>query len=173
MHAFRCVSASCVLAAFALAQSASVTYYGLTCGPQPPSGSPKISVVGLPKLGSTIGISQRGVAVQVFQGCRWFGGEALALGTSRTQAFGIPLPFLIPFSLTEGFSCFVWTSSDLILPLAVIGDGRSITIPNDTRLIGMHVHLQWFVYYRNDGVFCSPYFERWMTSDCADLLIGT
>ncbi len=170
------VLACSLLAGLVSAQPASITYYGSTCGPQAPSGSPRILVEGgLPKLGNTLGVSQRGVTVQVFPDCRWTGAELLVLGASRTQAFGVPLPILVPFALTQGYPCLLWTSSDLILPGVALSDGRPLTIPNDARLLGMHVYLQWFVYYRSDGngPLCFPQFERWMASDCADLLIGT
>jgi hypothetical protein len=167
----KCIGALLVVSCVC-GQTAGVTYYGVTCGPQPPAGSPRILVQDLPKLGRLVRVSQVGVQVQSLPGCRHYGGEWLALGGSRNQAWGIPLPWGIPLQLTGGFQCVLWSSADFVGPGGGLGGGQAFVIPNDPGLLGAHAYLQWFVYYRNDGAFCWPYYERWMTSDCADLLIG-
>ena len=156
------------------AQSASISYYGATCGPQSPSGSPRIYVGLLPKLGGFTVVQQQGVMVQLFPDCKWGAAIFLAIGSSRTQSSGTGLPFVVPTWLTAGWGpCFVWTSAELILPPVVLSQSTTLTIPNNPGLLGAHLYLQYLVFYANGGAACYPLFERWMTSDCADLTIGT
>jgi hypothetical protein len=173
MHTPRSIAFALAISGFAFAQNASIIYYGPTCGPQPPGGSPMIQVIGLPRLGQPVSVSQVGVQVQVQPSCRHHGSMFLLMGVSRTFGWGTSLPFLVPNSLTENHPCLVWTSGDFIGPQISISDARYFVIPNDPQLIGVHLYLQLFVYYRNDGAFCYPFYQRWMTSNCADLLIGT
>ena len=152
------------------AQASSITYYGITCGPQPPSGMPKIVVHNLPRLGQMVSVQQTGMKVQVLPGCIHLFDMFLAFGSSQTQLGNVPLPVLLPLSLTGSYPCWLWTSADYIGgPQGIV---EAFIVPNDPALIGKHLYIQWFVYSWNTGPVCWPYYQRWFTSDCADLLIG-
>ena len=164
------VTAALAVSCMLHGQAPSITYYGITCGPQPPAGMPRIVVHNLPRLGQMVSVQQTGMTVQVFPGCTHSFTMFLAFGASQTQIGGVPLPALLPLSLTASYPCWLWTSADYIGGAQWIVE--AFIVPNDVALIGKHLYIQWLVYSWNDGPFCFPYYQRWFASDCADLLIG-
>lgn len=159
-----------------------VRYFGSPCGLQPPLGNPKILVNGFYTIGNffSVGVTNMGVVPIQYQ-C-WYGGTAyLFLGASDQSMGGIPLPFLLPMSLTQGWPCSVYASADFLwgsVPLTAWppgGNGMSLLIPNDARLIGQKLFLQWAVLYGTAGLNCLPWpGHLWylITSDAAEVTIG-
>lgn len=164
------VTAALALSCMLHGQAPSITYHGITCGPQPPSGMPRIVVHDLPRLGQWVSVQQRGMLVQNLPGCKHLYAMFLAFGASQTQIGGMSLPVLLPLSLTGNYPCWLWTSADYIGGAQL--EVEFFMVPSDPSLLGKHVYIQWLVYSWNDGPFCFPYYKRWFASDCADLLIG-
>lgn len=159
------------------AQTASVRYFGQTCGRPVPYGSPAIAAT-LPKIGSIWGaqiLGMRAVRETGF-GCEHGGLAYLVLGTSRSQWHGVGLPALLPLSMTDGFACLAQVSVDAVLQGSISRSGGDYvgTIPNDVSLLGGRVYAQWYVnYWTLWAISCPIYFTpHWVTSDAVELTIG-
>lgn len=160
----------------------SVRYFGSSCGLQPPLGNPRIVLSGAYSVGSGGTVSVTDMGSVPFQYQCWFQGYAnLLVGANNQSMGGVPLPFLLPMSLTYGWPCQVLTSSDFLwgtVPLTRWppgGNGLSFWIPNDPRFVGQKIYFQWAISYGLTGLNCLPwpgYISYLVTSDAAEVTVG-
>ena len=157
-------------------------YYGTTCGPNPPQGSPRIDVFDPPILGGVMVVVLYDIyAWKYWQGCIVGGTPFLALGTSRSSIGGLALPLLLPSSLTFGYPCWLLTSTDVstlgsLKRLSNVGSSHSeiagIPVPNNQALLGQTIYLQWLVHVGAGGGSCPFIYDHWFTSNGAAVVIG-
>lgn len=155
-----------------LAQQASITKYGNTCGYSPPYGSPSIVGVGLPVLGGTVDISQAGVVDRVIPYCHYKASLYLMLGASNTQLGPIPLPFTLPKELTTATNCNLYNSMDFVFPQNNPAGVERLSIPNSVNLLGVNLYAQWAVFFYTVGPSCPSPLNYAMVSDCLKISIG-
>ncbi|MCC6672859.1 MAG: hypothetical protein IT458_17480 [Planctomycetes bacterium] len=162
----------------ALGQTATLQYFGVTCGEAPPFGSPRIWVGAAPRLGTDIAVAAMDMhGVDIRNYCMFQGSAHLVLGVSRSASGGIQLPFLVPFGLTRGHTCFVLVSNELVLSLWSLNNaspGASILmgIPSDPALAGVKLYAQWWISYSTSGPSCPIYMSGWVTSNAVELTLG-
>ena len=158
-----------------------VRFFGVTCGPASPEGSPRIEVVWTPRLGMGVGILLLGTWGYVGAGdCKMRGQAYLLVGASNQQAGGVPLPYMLPLPLTMSFPCLLQVSAEVVAkadtPLAGMGSSHAssigLAIPNLPTLVGQKLYLQWLVQRWQVGINCPWVYPYFFTSNAAEITIG-
>ena len=151
------------------AQQASFSTFGNGCGVygEPPRPA-TIWGTGLPRLGATVTV---GITGPTFGGAHFSMGPILITGLSRTSIYGVPLPYHLPFQWMGGPDCYLYCSSEALLPpWSQFTVGRvTMAIPMDPRMLGMPVYQQWYVTYLVSGQIILSFH---LTTDCAVWTIG-
>lgn len=158
-----------LLAAVPLAAQASFTTFGAGCV------GATLSANGLPRLGTNWFVGYAGVFGSQFVGLYGYLNQpVLLLGTSNTQAGGVPLPAALPTAWTGGSLCELLVSPDALLvhPLAAQPPyGISIAIPATSGLIGFTFHAQWLVLAER-SYFGTVQWVRSYTSNAGTAVVG-
>ncbi len=159
----------------------SVRYFGVTCGPASPEGSPTISVI----FGQVPGYTQVAAALYgtwAYLGwfdCKMRGQAYLMIGASNQQAGTTPLPFVLPLALSMGHPCLAQVSADVILmdgfPLRIRGSTAAsvvgFAVPNLPALFGQKLYLQWLVHRWQTGINCMYFLPYFFTSNAAEVTL--
>lgn len=151
------------------AQQANFSTFGNGCGVygEPPRPA-TIWGTGLPRLGASVTVGFTG---PTFGGATFWPGPFLLTGLSRTSIYGVPLPYHLPFQWMGGPDCYLYCSSEVLLPpwsQFVIGR-VTMTIPMDPRMLGMPVYQQWYISYIVLGQWNINFT---LTTDCGVWTIG-
>ncbi len=158
-----------------------VRYFGFSCGPSSPEGTPTISVSFEPRIGR--GLDARLFGTWGYLGlydCKHRGQAYLLIGASNQTWGGVPLPFVLPLSLTQGAACLAQVSGEIVLQVAgpLAGKGSSeaaalaFMIPNVPALVGQRLYLQWLVQRWQVGITCPLPWPYFYTSNAAEITIG-
>jgi hypothetical protein len=166
--------ASCLLAAFVSAQSATVTPYGTPC-------NPTLSWTGLPRPGEAVTFIYSGRRdYGDIHGISYFSNRPVFLMGVSDQSFGgVPLPILLPLWLTNNTpGCTLLVSLEVMIAMGWEVPGRSyldrtsVSIPNDGALLGVSFFAQWMHWYQyRDG--SGQVFAHFTMSGAARATIGT
>ncbi len=132
-----------------VAQPASFSTYGSSCS-DPNGRSPQIGNRGLPRLGSTFTVTYAGPNI-LFNSAQQRVRPWLMIGLAQAQTL-IP-----PVFRGQPTGCFLWTSSDIALPMPpdtsrpAYRNSFDFPIPNDARLLGAPFYLQWLAVFEQCG----------------------
>lgn len=140
-----------------------------------------LSVSGQPRLGQTPQVVYQGIIGNHFYGSSsQLAVPFLMVGFSNTQAGGLPLPHLLPLSLTNGLAnCQVYVSAEAVRTLPAGSPppfGLPLPIPSDPGLVGVTLHLQWLTAVNRwsgigpGQVLVASYV---MTSNAATVVVGS
>ena len=157
----------------------SVRYFGVTCGPASPEGSPTIAVIFGQVPGHTV-VDADLYGTWAYLGwfdCKMRGQAYLLVGGSNQQAGGVPLPYLLPLALTMNHPCLAQVSSELIIKSAVPLGGRGsssssyagFAVPNVPAFFGQKLYLQWLVHRWQTGINCVYFPPYFFTSNAAEV----
>ena len=158
-----------------------VRYFGVTCGPASPEGSPRIEIMLDPRIGGGAIANLYGTWAYVGPGdCKMRGQAYLLVGASNQQAGGVPLPYMLPLPLTMNFPCLAHVSAEVIIksevPLRGMGSSNAsyagFAIPNLPALVGQKLYLQWLVQRWQVGINCPWVYPYFFTSNAAEITIG-
>jgi len=153
----------------------SVVLFGQSC-----QQGLSLAVSGQPRIGHAPQVVYQGMI-----GNHFFGTSSqlavpfLMVGFSNTQAGGLPLPHLLPLSLTNGLAnCQVYVSAEAVRTLTAGSPpplGLPLPIPSDPGLVGVTLHLQWLTAVNRwsgigpGQVLVASYV---MTSNAATVVVG-
>lgn len=149
---------------------AQVGRFGNGCGDQGEPAFPATIVVqGLPVFGQTMSTAYNSPVFVQYPFTRM---PVLVVGLSRTASRGgVPLPFLLDRFTYQmgGFDCYALCSDEVTVTFSGHVLAYQIPIPNDRRLLGMRIYMQWYIWYQ---VLASQILRFWVVTDGAVLTIG-
>ena len=166
--------ASCLLTTLLAAQTAGVVGYGTGC-------AATIGWNGLPRLGQTVTFTYNGPNSYFdTHGVLSQSRPVFLLGISDQQMSGLPLPFVLPTSMTNGLAgCTMLQSSEVlhVMPwdypnITRYVDWVATPIPNDPALLGGVFFAQWLVWQRSRRSWYDPFVDWIRTSDAAKATVG-